>query len=108
MFELLKPVMGTPDRFKPGCGYSKNMIVGYRFLCPGCSRKHVVWTCHHITDMSWSFTGTLENPSFSPSMVLEYGPDDVCHMVIKNGMIDFCTDSTHSLAGKTVPMAPII
>ena len=31
-------------------------------------------------------------------------PEQRCHLFVKNGQIEYCSDSTHSLAGKTVPM----
>lgn len=30
--------------------------------------------------------------------------DVVCHSIITDGMIQFCSDSTHELSGKTVPL----
>lgn len=30
----------------------------------------------------------------------------VCHSVVVDGVINFCADSTHEFAGKSVPMEP--
>lgn len=57
----------------------------------------------------WSFDGNVEAPTFMPSMLIRVGhpPKTLCHYFIKAGMIEFLSDSSHALAGKTVPLPPI-
>jgi hypothetical protein len=96
------------------------------FLCPGCGQ------CHYVniappTDKNgpvWGFNGNTERPTFTPSVkvsgtkrltdaqieefkktgALPEPVDFVCHFFVRDGHIEYCGDSTHALAGKTVPM----
>jgi len=95
---------------------------GYLIFCPGCKQ------CHRF-DARWTFNGNLEKPTFRASMLVRSGhylgtvsgscwctynedhPNDpspftcnVCHSFVTDGMIQFLGDSTHELAGKTVPL----
>lgn len=94
------------------------------FWCPGCQEHHGIWTKkrNHLGAV-WSFNGDMQKPTFDPSLLIrgkrpitpeEYKaimagaqveiPDLVCHSFIRNGQIQFLSDCTHALAGKTVPM----
>lgn len=66
----------------------------------------------------WRFDGNLDAPTFAPSVKISYGDLSeaearewgvvrCCHYFIRNGRIQFCGDSTHALAGKTVPLPPL-
>lgn len=72
----------------------------YFHWCPGCK------TMHPLPDR-WQFDGNLEAPTFSPSF-LHRGhfndKDGVCHYILTKGVLNFCGDSTHELAGQTVPL----
>lgn len=73
---------------------------GYTHYCPGCERAH------SLPD-GWSFNGNLERPTFSPSFkhTTPVGPPArVCHYILTNGILNFCGDSTHGLAGLSVPL----
>jgi len=65
----------------------------YCFHCPACSYGHQF-------DSRWTFSGTLECPTFRPSLRLHGG--NGCHLNLTAGMIYYHTDSKHGLAGKTV------
>lgn len=58
----------------------------------------------------WSFNGNLERPSFQPSLLVHGHKDERgketgrCHLFLTNGELQFCGDSQHALAGKTVPL----
>jgi hypothetical protein len=71
------------------------------FWCPGCGHIHAV-------DQRWTYNGNAEKPTISPSYKLWHPrpnkPDFVCHSFIRDGKIEFCSDSTHSLSGKTVDL----
>lgn len=76
----------------------------FLFWCPGCQCCHGVWTTKpNYLGARWGFDGNLDHPTFSPSIVTR-SENSVCHLFVRNGTIQFLTDSTHALAGKTVPM----
>jgi hypothetical protein len=97
-------------------GYSAG---GWSHWCPGCKAMH-----HFAVDgpqrngARWTFDGNLDRPTFSPSMNIRTGrfadpiwrdPDgddlsSVCHYFLRGGMLQFLGDSTHALAGQTVPL----
>jgi hypothetical protein len=77
---------------------------GFLHRCPGCNSSHYVATSGNP---SWTFSGDDEKPSFSPSIKVSWGNGEgsrVCHYFIREGNIEYCPDSTHELAGKTVPL----
>jgi hypothetical protein len=96
----------------------------FMFWCPGCKCGHGVWTtARNGNNCLWSFNGNLDKPTFSPSLLIRGTCDItdeehkrimagetitprtfVCHSFVHNGTIQFLTDCTHALAGKTVPM----
>ena len=73
--------------------------------CPGCKENHI------IPD-GWDFNNDMLKPTFSPSIKHDwgnYGPKGnkhrrICHYFIRDGKIEFCSDSTHELAGKTIDL----
>ena len=83
---------------------------GYLHWCPGCNEVHFI-AVERPGGPQWTFDGNAEQPTFSPSVRVTwhggYGPErstKVCHYFIHAGQIEFCGDSTHALAGKTVPL----
>ncbi len=105
---------------------------GYAFLCPGCNELHRVT----ITPGRWTFNGNSESPTFNPSVLvrgrkmtpkgeadhqawLDAGCpglgdgrsfDSVetrCHSFVCDGRIQFLSDCTHDLAGKTVDLPDV-
>jgi len=62
--------------------------------CPGCN--HI----HGIDLKRWTFNGNLESPTFSPSFNIV----GQCHYFIQGGMLVYCTDCVHELAGKNVEL----
>lgn len=69
-------------------------------FCPACQMGH-------FFDARWKFNGDKEKPTFTPSLVVTYelgGRQVRCHSWVRDGMIQYCDDSTHELAGKTVPL----
>lgn len=79
------------------------------FYCPGCE-------CNHGINAGWTVTYTDNKPTVNPSILVRWTKyfdykndptkfkDMVCHSFIRNGKIEFLSDSTHALAGKTVDM----
>lgn len=84
-------------------GYSdKTIAPAWRHFCPGCKWMHVIPTDPRAQQNGhkWTFNGDMEKPSFSPSINIV----GQCHYFIRDGMIEFCGDSKHALAGQTVPL----
>ena len=83
----------------------------YQFYCPGCKEMHNIWTDKADGVDPWGFNGDVNNPTFTPSFkVLSYKGHDisgVCHSFIRNGKIEYLSDCTHELAGKTIDMVDI-
>lgn len=96
----------------------RRSTTGYAHWCPGCGEMHP------LPDQ-WRFDGNLENPTFSPSFLhssykramrdgqwtggWERDANDclvrmVCHYILTAGVLNFCGDSTHALAGQAVPL----
>lgn len=84
---------------------------GYIFWCPGCREVHQYIVRSDGNRPAWTFNGNAESPSFEPSLLHPRSnptrdPRFVgrCHLFVRNGMIEYCSDCEHDLAGKTVPM----
>lgn len=93
-------------------GSTDGSTEGYLLWCPGCGFPHPVDVRH--PKRSWTFNGSLTAPTFSPSLLV-YGDHELgvkdptrprCHSFIRDGRIQFLGDSTHALAGQTVPLPP--
>lgn len=68
------------------------------FHCLGCNFVHII-------DKRWIFNNDLNNPTINPSLLVREpvgNKVNVCHSFIREGKIQFLSDSTHGLAGKTV------
>ncbi len=92
--------------------------------CPACDD----WHCLSIGKDGWQFNGDIENPTFSPSLLVKSGhyidggnketcefctgkseyadcyKCNICHSFIKDGKIQYLSDCTHDLAGKTIEL----
>lgn len=95
-------------------------LVGYSFYCPGCEYRHVFYVHQPYKnkdgrELVWQFSGDMDKPSFTPSLVELTGsfaeptfidppeiPPTRCHLVMTNGVINFCGDCTHALASQAV------
>lgn len=87
--EILKPLK------RSNC----DEIGAYVFWCLGCK-------CHHSFEVPrWTFNGDLENPTFSPSLLVDqHNPQYRCHLFVKDGHIEYLSDCHHGLANQTVKM----
>lgn len=82
------------------------------YWCQGCESCHSIRV--NATDRpSWTWDGNVDAPTFSPSVLVTYDGSDVgiddapperCHTFIRGGMVEFLGDSTHALAGQTLPL----
>lgn len=97
---------------------------GFAHWCPACKQTHSLF-------YGWKFTNrgkpdALIKPSFEPSFrhtgkqeIVDAkgewtgdwvrGPDGkaldaCCHYILTDGILNFCPDCTHALAGKSVPL----
>lgn len=98
------------------------------FWCPGCEEIHYINTTQTLHQHArWTFNGDYDKPTFHPSVLVtsgHYSPswqgpkcwctynaehaDDPapykcsrCHSWVRDGQIEFLSDSTHELAGMT-------
>lgn len=74
------------------------------FYCPGCMTAHrlPVQKADSPEVGVWDFNWDLEKPSFSPSLNIP----GRCHLFVRDGILNYCTDSKHELAGMAVNMVP--
>lgn len=64
----------------------------------------------------WSFDGNMVAPTFTPSMNESWNPPGPhhnsecesgrCHFIVTAGVIQYCGDCSHVLAGKSFPLEP--
>lgn len=83
---------------------SENILAHW---CPACKDLHQV----NVGTNGWRFNENLETPDFKPSIRVRTfeGQEvaSVCHYFVDDGVISYCNDSTHEMAGQKVPL-PII
>jgi hypothetical protein len=89
-------------RLRPMLNAGTRDLYGYRFDCPGCDRPHVV-------GLGWTFNGSFERPTFTPSVLVTRGGDPAyrCHSYVTDGRIAFLSDCSHALAGRTVDLPEV-
>lgn len=99
---------------------------GLMFWCPGCDTAHGIKT----DPGGWKWNGNIERPTFTPSVLVrsghfvpghekgecwctykaEHQDEDVrfwcgiCHSFVTAGNIQYLSDCTHALMGKTLPL----
>ena len=113
---------------------ARNINGTVQIWCPGCEDHHELLIKKDGDKRGWTFNGNMDKPTFQPSLLVTrghyvqgqpqppecpqctYKDDDGnpwpwgcgrCHSFIRDGMIEFLTDSTHALAGKTVPLGDL-
>ena len=87
-------------------------------------KGHLHWVCpasicgsvripvdNVATPKSWQWNGSTDKPTIMPSVKVtwDFGEDPqrkhfCCHCNVTDGVIQFCGDCTHELAGMSVPM----
>jgi len=72
------------------------------FYCPGCKARHPFEV--DCEARGWTWNGSMDKPTFSPSLLVHRAEGKGCHSFVTDGMIQFLTDSYHSLAGQTVEL----
>lgn len=70
----------------------------YTFWCMGCG-------CYHHFEVGWGenhqFNDKMEKPSFQPDLHVALTG---CHLILKDGMIEYQSDAPHKLAGQRIPL----
>jgi hypothetical protein len=76
---------------------------GHLAYCSGCKQSHLI-------PIRWQFNGDLNKPTFAPSLLINIEftdpskPKYVCHSFVTDGKWQYCSDSTHELAGQIIEM----
>lgn len=89
--------------------------IGWQFFCPGCNNGHAIQTANEKgvyggTGDVWTFNGNQEKPTIRASVKVTGGHPDqrsICHSFVTDGEIQFLSDCTHSLKGKTVSLPEV-
>jgi hypothetical protein len=78
----------------------------WAFHCPGCGYDHAFTVGPPDGDRPrWSFNGSLEKPTFKPSLLCNKDfPDTRCHSFATDDRIQFLQDCWHKLKGQTVDL----
>lgn len=90
-----------------GMNLNHKKVTKYDFVCPACDQVHTI-------NNSWKFNGDVDNPTFSPSVLVQgargFNPPVKfkCHSFIKEGKIQYLSDCSHEFAGKTVDMVDVM
>lgn len=87
------------------------------FWCPGCRTEHpyrVVAPGFTEADVRathpngcWAWNGSMEKPSFTPSLMCNPNREDQCHLYVTDGKLLYCGDCHHDLRGQIMDMVPI-
>lgn len=103
----------------------------FSFWCPGCNTYHAFdrrWQFNGDMEHPTFFPSLLVGPYWT--IPKEWNPEQApknedgsyrtdsngkivgakeirCHSFVRNGMIEYLSDCTHVLAGKTIPMIPV-
>lgn len=81
------------------------------FWCPACDGAHGIGI--KPPGPVWTWNGDKDKPTFSPSIKVTYNGADadtpegipsICHSFVRDGKIQYCSDSSHKLAGQTVEL----
>lgn len=94
------------------------VLDGYYIWCQGCKHVHFFPLASHYERRDkpptkkpvWTFSGSLELPTFSPSLRCYYTHPEskaeitTCHCIVTGGRIQFCADCQHELKGQTLEL----
>jgi hypothetical protein len=73
------------------------------FFCKGCNEYHRV----PVTGSNaWRFSGDFDSPTLAPSILVTKPGDPAykCHSFVTDGRIQYLSDCSHVLAGKTIDL----
>lgn len=82
----------------------------FHAYCPACK------SAHSFDVGRWQFNGSMDKPTFSPSMLVTWsrkdspnGPDiemGRCHSFLRDGVWQFLGDCKHDMKNQNVPVVP--
>lgn len=87
--------------------FYNDKLVGYQFYCAGCKWLHCFYVEKIDTNSPvWKFNGDLEKPTFEPSYITGHKsiPKQTCHLFLRDGKLEYLSDSVHELAGQTIDL----
>ena len=88
----------------------KDKVEYIQFYCFGCACYHQYIVKGDESKMPvWKWNKDLNKPTITPSLMSKwsYGPNEIeniCHLYVKNGQIEYLKDCTHKFAGQTVDL----
>jgi hypothetical protein len=87
-------------------GKGRNNLI---FFCPGCGYYHSFRVSNGGDESIpvWEWNGSMDKPTFSPSLMVNRGTDSQCHSFVRNGQIQYLDDCWHSLKNTTVEIPEI-
>lgn len=79
------------------------------FFCPGCRYYHAFTIARRDNDSGplWTWNGSMENPTFSPSLLVNGSSEKRCHLFVRDGRIEYLSDCWHELRGQVVNMESV-
>jgi len=92
---------------------------GVMHFCPACQEAHIFWIERPKGGPTWTWNGSVDKPTVNPSILLFTTHDDdgnklpegtrrtLCHYFLHDGVVAFCGDCPHELAGQNVPLPDI-
>lgn len=79
------------------------------FFCLGCRFYHA-FTVERSVEGSgplWTWNGSMDKPTFEPSLLVNGSTEKRCHLYVRNGRIEYLGDCWHELRGQTVDMVDV-
>ncbi len=100
---LAKALKNSATGIYDPCEPAEATHVRLCFPGPFCNRMLPV---NDNAGHGWKWNRSETNPTLTPSIRTTDGTI-VCHSFVTDGMVHFCGDSTHELAGKIVPLEEV-
>ncbi len=93
--------MSAPDVVQLTDGDTRALV----WFCPGCGGIH---SCAIDTPdrPRWAWNRSLSKPTLVPSILKRPAGGKRCHSFVRDGIVEFLSDSEHALAGESVEMLP--
>lgn len=104
--------------------YRDGVLVCVTVWCEGCGHSHTFPVHLDYYKGStlypegkhrpmWAYNGVAAKPTFTPSLRQYYTHPETkaerttCHIIITDGMVQFCSDCPHQYAGQARPLVDI-
>ena len=76
----------------------------FKHWCTGCNTSHDI-DIFKESHRCWDFNGSIDYPTFRPSMKVYSGDQIICHYNLVEGVIHYLGDSLHEMSGKSIALA---